>query len=466
MSDRLSEYSISRRRLLTENPFWGFFALNLEKVEVDDPSLPYAAVGMKGYSYELIFRKDRYLDLPIEQQLGVLEHELYHIALGHLGPSYRTLCPDHRLFNIAADLVINQEIPRNRLPSGAVFLDCFPDFNLAPKESAIYYYNALSAELQKIKDTFPDALKCNPGNSPDCNSGNSPGSENSQTDSDSTDQGSSSQDSQGNSEQKQDQGSSSASMNPSQKSLLDYYGPDGSNWDSHDYWVGDPAEGESFDSYWETVEELRKELLKRVFVETNKTYGSKTRGFIPGNLYETIEKLLERKPATVSWKKIMKNFIAAHRSTKTRKTRRKPSRRFVGQPGLRVTPKHKILVAIDTSGSVSQDEIKLFFAEIEEISKADILIDVVQSDSGVSNVSPYKKNDSYKVYGRGGTDFTPVINYFNNLKSTYSCLVYLTDGCCSPPSVDPLKPILWIMTRGEISNYKPSFPGMISIMRT
>ena len=49
----------------------------------------------------------------------------------------------------------------------------------------------------------------------------------------------------------------------------------------------------------------------------------------------------------------------------TKKTRRKPNKRFYGNPALKIKQKKNTLVAIDTSGSVNKDSILEFFNEIQ-----------------------------------------------------------------------------------------------------
>lgn len=50
-----------------------------------------------------------------------------------------------------------------------------------------------------------------------------------------------------------------------------------------------------------------------------------------------------------------------------RKSHRKISKRFEGLAGIKLKHKHDILVAIDTSGSVSDKELKDFMSEIYHI---------------------------------------------------------------------------------------------------
>ena len=123
----MQQYTKPFRLLMNDNPFFGLYLLGVNKYEVDH-SIPIAAVAMEGYNFKLLLRKGRYLDMPPEHQVGVLKHEILHISLGHLSPYYRNRCPDHKIFNIAADLEINQYIERSELPEGCIQMDTFPEY--------------------------------------------------------------------------------------------------------------------------------------------------------------------------------------------------------------------------------------------------------------------------------------------------------------------------------------------------
>ena len=157
-----------------------------------------------------------------------------------------------------------------------------------------------------------------------------------------------------------------------------------------------------------------------------------SRGMMPGFFMSQVEKI--NKPPVLSWQAILKKYVgtitANKRKTRMRLNRRQPERfDLSGSVDDKVL---KIVVAIDTSGSVSDNMIAEIFNEIFEIlAKRKHDITVIECDSKVQRV--YKaKNPSeikMKVRGRGGTMFTPVINHIN--KDKYyrdALLIYFTDG--------------------------------------
>ena len=92
----------------------------------------------------------------------------------------------------------------------------------------------------------------------------------------------------------------------------------------------------------------------------------------------------------------------------------------------------KIAVAIDTSGSVDDRMIARIFDEIFAIlAKRKHEITVIECDAEIQRVYKALKRDDVQlqVAGRGGTCFSPVIDYVN--KDKYfrdSLLIYFTDG--------------------------------------
>jgi len=456
----MQQYTKPFRLLMNDNPFFGLYLLGVNKYEIDH-SIPIAAVAMEGYNFKLLLRKGAYLDMPPEHQVGVLKHEILHISLGHLSPYYRNRCPDHKIFNIAADLEINQYIDRSELPEGCIQMDTFPDYNLPEKAGTVFYYDFLKQKIEDLKGEYPEEFYGDPcpGDGPDQgpkNPGDSPdGGQDGQEGSSPGPSG----DKDGDSESQSGKGPSKADQN-----LMDMYGqgdPSHSQWDKPDLEPGEDSTG-----YWEAVDEIRRQQVRRAYHETIRQSGSTARGYIPGNLLSEIDRLLEKKDPVTNWKAYFRRFIAASTSVVVKKTKRKESIRFLGQPGLKFNPKHKLLIAIDTSGSVSDQELANFMAELEFISKTGAKMTLLHCDAAIAKVEEYSKKSTVKIYGRGGTDFDPPVQYMNRNKSKYTCLVYFSDGACSPPSIKTTKPILWVMTRGEREQYKDQkFPGDVVIMK-
>ena len=137
IADLLSRTS---KKLLFSEPFYGLFLIGLNKKFSDDIST--AGVSPLGIGAQLAINPEFFKNLSEDHRVGLIKHELLHISFGHL--ITRDLYDDKKLFNIAADIEINQYIDRKYLPHGGLTLDTFPDLNLNKRAGTKYYYDELS----------------------------------------------------------------------------------------------------------------------------------------------------------------------------------------------------------------------------------------------------------------------------------------------------------------------------------
>lgn len=184
---------------------------------------------------------------------------------------------------------------------------------------------------------------------------------------------------------------------------------------------------------WTSVDPEKVEgSIKNMIQSIVDAMSSKNRGQMSAGMSAYIDMLL--KPPEINWRQILAQFIGTipfpSRSTTLRLNRRQPDRHDLH--GRISDRKVKIVVAIDTSGSMSDADIAYCMNEIFNISKAhNAEITVIECDMTINKVYVAKNPNeiSPKVSGRGGTSFTPVIEYINNdMYYRDALLVYFTDG--------------------------------------
>lgn len=215
---------------------------------------------------------------------------------------------------------------------------------------------------------------------------------------------------------------------------------------------------------WKTMENMsdsEKQLLHNQmdYILKNATESAvKNHGSIPGEMAEYIKNLLKPKPPVFNWKSYLRRLVGMAEKYYLKITRKKPSKRFESASGVRHKHFQNVLVAVDTSGSVSTKELADFYAEMKNISRSGAEIDVVECDAGITKMYPLSKWDG-SVHGRGGTSFMPVFDFFNKRgKKEYSALIYFTDGYCSVEGLKSSKPVIWVITsNGERKDY----PGKV-----
>ncbi|MBQ9998048.1 MAG: hypothetical protein IJP19_03405, partial [Clostridia bacterium] len=92
----------------------------------------------------------------------------------------------------------------------------------------------------------------------------------------------------------------------------------------------------------------------------------------------------------------------------------------------------KLVVAIDTSGSMETETLNNIMVEIFEIIGSRLCeVTVIECDAEIERVYKARsvKEISYEIHGRGGTSFVPVIEYVNaNRYFRDAILIYFTDG--------------------------------------
>ena len=132
------------KSLILREPFYGLFLIGLNKKIRKD--VPTAGVSKHGIGIQLSINADFFMGLPDEHQIGLLKHELLHVSFGHL--MMRDSYPNKKLFNIAADLEINQYIDRSMLPEGGLTLDSFAELKLPKKAGTKKYYDLLEQECK------------------------------------------------------------------------------------------------------------------------------------------------------------------------------------------------------------------------------------------------------------------------------------------------------------------------------
>lgn len=209
--------------------------------------------------------------------------------------------------------------------------------------------------------------------------------------------------------------------------------------------VDDHGQWKDFDDLSDAERDLISQQVDHIAKNTAEQT-IKQRGKIPGQFQEYIDSLFKQKPAIFNWKKYFRRLIGTAISIDLKKTRKKESIRFPDASAVKYRKKSKILVAVDTSGSVNDKEICDFFSEINHIYKAGAEIDICEADAAVERVYRYNGKWDMSVTGRGGTSFDPPCQYFNEHRD-YTMMVYFTDGYAPLPSIRIRNnQIIWIIT--------------------
>jgi predicted metal-dependent peptidase len=133
----------------------------------------------------------------------------------------------------------------------------------------------------------------------------------------------------------------------------------------------------------------------------------------------------------------------------------KPSRRYgFSAMGSRYERKAQILIAVDVSGSISDESFNNFCHAIKNFFYLKIIekIDLIFFDVNLIYTKPItfnKKVDFNAISGRGGTNFQIPFDYYNEHKSIYNGMIIFTDGEGNIPVTFGHSNILWILDSYE-----------------
>jgi len=387
MKNKSEELAKASKDLMLKEAFYGLFLIMLNKQW--STKVPTAGVSRLGINYQLYLNEEFWDKLTPDQRIGLLKHEILHIAFFHI-TDYDHLS-DKMIANIAMDIEINQYIDSIFLPPGPQLPEVYPELNLEPKKGTKYYYDKLM-EAKENPGTCPNLDKMI-----ECN----------------------------------EKGEGGITVSINGQGEVEVKLPDHGTW-------------EEFDNLDEATKKLIKTQTEHILKEVVDQV-TKSRGTIPGEMAEIIDKISKLNPPKFNWRAYVRRFVGGSIKTFTKMSRQKPNFRFIENPGLKHKEKRHILVAVDTSGSVSTNELIEFLHEIHHISRSGTEVTLVQCDTAISHIGKFDPKKDFEIHGRGGTNFHPVTDYYDANKKKYNCLIYLTDG--EAPAPDKCRgPVLWVIS--------------------
>jgi predicted metal-dependent peptidase len=167
-------------------------------------------------------------------------------------------------------------------------------------------------------------------------------------------------------------------------------------------------------------------------------------GRMPATLLSELAAILAERQHKLDWRRVVRIFCASSGHTKIRHTIKRVSQRYGTRPGIKVQRLQRLLIAVDTSGSIDQEMVNAFFTEIHAAWKAGAAVHIVECDAAVQRDYPYAGRPPKDISGGGGTEFEPVFLWMQKQKP-FDGVLYLTDGCGPPPITRPRCKLLWVI---------------------
>ena len=139
----------------------------------------------------------------------------------------------------------------------------------------------------------------------------------------------------------------------------------------------------------------------------------------------------------MDWRELLQQQIES--TVKSDFTWSRPSRRSwhmdAVMPGMKPGEQIDVVIGIDTSGSITDTDLKIFLSEIQGImdSFPAYKIHVISFDTEVYNPVQYDSDNldsmiDYNPAGGGGTDFDAIFDYLKRVGNVPKRLICFTDG--------------------------------------
>jgi predicted metal-dependent peptidase len=400
--------------LYMSEPFFAHIVQGLPR-RIDDTTAT-AAVALVGDAIELRVSPTFLRTLSKDERTAVIKHEVLHVVLKHLT---RDQGRQPLLWNLACDVVVNDLIGRWPLPEGAVTRASFPDLDLPEDATAETVYTKLKALADEGKPPSQSKAPLS-----------AKALEERMTDAEETAVG-------GHSDHSAWRGRRGASP------------------------VGGSLTAGTASGGGMAADALIDGLLTRAADRI----GAAAWGSIPSTLRDAVTAARERGRPQVDWKRTLRIFSASAGRTRLVTTTRRESSRYghASLPGRAIDPRapiggrlvagtkikrlHALLVAIDTSGSISTEQLQLFFREIDAIWRTGATVVIAACDAAVHNTFDYTGKVPETLVGGGGTAFEPVFVWMNEQRARrFDGVVYLTDGHGPTPTTRPSCKLLWVVT--------------------
>jgi predicted metal-dependent peptidase len=420
-----SNFNLERHLMvfLQESAFYTVISRHLRKVPSED--LPTAAVTFDAKADELrLYYNPKFFDSLTNLQVkNVLIHEFNHITFGHLAARRRE---PGSTWNIATDLAINSMIVTNGakrresdasdgapLPKGCLIPGERPF--IPPEQIAKMSPEHLASinEMADMIEKFPHgqasewyfnkvvelAQKQKAAGKPQCAAcpGDDPGE------------------------------------------IEVVFG----SMDDHDGWDSIP------DEMREYIEgKIRAVMEKAVAAADSKSDGW---GNIPAEMQAEIRRSISK---VVNWRTVLRQFIGTMVRGERATSIKRINRRYPYiHPGVKRGYTARLLIAIDQSGSVDDEQLNSFFSELHSLTRR-VTVDILPFDcyADIKDLFEWKKgtNPNLKRVRGGGTDFNAPTRIVNDVKNRgrWDGMLIMTDGECCAPEASRVKRG-WVLSKNH-----------------
>ena len=214
---------------------------------------------------------------------------------------------------------------------------------------------------------------------------------------------------------------------------------------------GDGKSEGQFDSHdgWDEVDQQTKEIAKERLKDTLKKAAEEASNQGWGSVSQQVRKdIMNRIQTHVDWKKMLRYFIKTSQRASKQSSMKHINRRYPYiHAGRKVNRTASIAVAIDQSGSVSDQMLNAFYSELSKLAKyAEFTVIPFDDQVFEDKIYTWKKgeNKKWERVLSGGTNFDEPTKYVN--KKGFDGMIVLTD-LMAPKPISCKCQRMWLTTK-------------------
>ncbi len=425
-----TKLAAARTRLILEKPFLGALVMHLPLKAADAKWCKTTATDARNFYFNPAF----IARLNLEQTQFVLAHEAMHCALSHF--ARRAHRQKHR-WDVACDYAVNMILDEERMraPEGALMEakyrgltaeEIYPLLHEVPPEETLD---------QHLFDQEPQNSNSQQG---ERDSGDPHEGETERQGSGQGGEAEPENGAHGEARPEPEDGRGEATE-PQSGEADEEPGQENAGSDTQDRPPPPPMDPDKLDEQWKSRLAAAAQAAQQA-------------GKLSASLLRMVDDLLAPQ---LPWRALLARYMmnAARDDYSFQRT----SRRSGGNPGEAMMPRLysqsvRVALALDTSGSVTRDELQEFLTEVDAL-KAQVRAEVIlhACDDKLAEGGPWRF-DMWQamdlpegIHGGGGTDFRPVFDWIERERINPDLLVWFTDAEGRFPEREPAYPVVWLV---------------------
>ena len=439
-----TKLAAARTRLILDKPFLGSLVMHLPLKAADPKWCKTTATDARAFYYNA----DYIARLTLEQTQFVLAHEAMHCALSHF--ARRNHRQKHR-WDVACDYAVNMILDEERMPPpdealmnaayrGLTAEEIYPVLHEDPPEQTMdQHLFDNENDTPPESEGEPEERDTGEGESREAQSGETEGEQDTPSQGGSQDEDQEDQQGQGSQARPQESSAGGEAENENEVSAKANVNEENVKQSGRSQMQEQPPQPPM------DPDKLSEQWKSRLAAAAQ---AARQAGKLSASLMRFVDNLLAPQ---LPWRALLARYMmnAARDDYSFQRTSRREGAALM--PRL-YSQSVNVVVALDTSGSVNDEELREFLTEIDALKgqvRAEITLHACDDKLDAAGPWRYAMWEPVglpeNLSGGGGTDFRPVFDWINRDRLSPDLLVYFTDAEGEFPKQEPQYPVVWLV---------------------